>query len=141
MRGEVFIVGKKIKYFRHLRNVTQEELAKELGVIRQTVASWEKGVTSPDMETCMKIAEILNVQIEDLADDVKEDKSVPPTYRFLGTVTIGKDGKVKLPKKILDEMGVQAGDQMLVLADTERGVEFLPMDILWENTLKKYFVC
>ena len=141
MKGEIIILGKRISYFRNLRGLTQEELGKKLGVTRQTIASWENNKKVPDIMTGRDIAKALDITMEDLTGKEDSVMQMPKTYRFLGTVTIGKDGKVKLPKNILDEMGVQAGDQMLVLADTERGVEFLPMDILWENTLKKYFVC
>lgn len=141
MKGEIIILGKRISYFRNLKGLTQEELGKKLGVTRQTIASWENNKKVPDIMTGRDIAKALDITMEDLTGEADSVMQTPKTYRFLGTVTIGKDGKVKLPKKILDEMGVQAGDEMLVLGDTERGVEFLPMDILWESTLKKYFIC
>ena len=140
VKGEFIILGKRISYFRNLRNLTQEELGRKLGVTRQTIASWEDNRRIPDIMTGKDIAKALDITMEDLTgkDDSVLPTPVPTTYRFLGTITVEKDSKVKLPKSFLDEMGVKTGDQMLILADTERGVEFLPMDILWKNTLEKY---
>ena len=113
------------------------------GVTRQTIASWEEGKTIPDFVTVVKLAEILQVPLEELAygSEKKTFELGPSTYQFLGTITVGKDGYIKLPKKILRELDVQSGDKLLVVTDRERGIELLPDDILWENTLKKYIPC
>ena len=39
------------------KNVTQEELAEETGVTRQTIAQYKDGNTTPDIETFVKIVE------------------------------------------------------------------------------------
>ncbi len=141
MKGEIIILGKRIRYFRQLRDLTQAELGEKIGVTRQAVASWEDNKRVPDIMTGRDIAKALDITMEDLTgkDDSELPTPIPATYRFLGTVTVEKDGKIKLPKSFLEEMGIKRGDQMLVLADVERGVEFLPMDILWKNMLGKYF--
>ena len=38
-------LGKQIKAFRQRRGLTQEALARELGVSGQTVSKWESGVS------------------------------------------------------------------------------------------------
>ena len=137
------ILGDKIKNLRHLKRISQKDLAEMLGVTRQTIASWEDGRTIPDLMMAAKLVDVLNVTLEDLVSAEKSPETCtlgPNEKRFLGTVTIGKDCIVKLPKEFLREMGVFPGDQMLMLADTERGVEFLPMDTLWKNSLEKYWV-
>ncbi len=46
----------KLKVFRAMRDLTQEALAKEIGVTRQTVIAIEKGKYNPSLELAFKIA-------------------------------------------------------------------------------------
>lgn len=59
-------VSKNIKKLRYEKNLTQEDIAKELFVTRQTVSSWESGRTQPDIETLVKLSEIFSVSTEEL---------------------------------------------------------------------------
>ena len=55
--------GKNIRYFRMLRNMTQDELAEKLAVTRQTISNYENGKSQPDFETLTKLSEILDADI------------------------------------------------------------------------------
>lgn len=59
-------VGKNIKKSREEQEMTQEELAEQLHVTRQTVSSWETGRTEPDIETLQQISDCLDVTVEEL---------------------------------------------------------------------------
>ena len=59
-------VAKTIKRLRVQNNMTQEALAVQLNVTRQTVSGWETNRTQPDIETLMRIAEVFSVEIEEL---------------------------------------------------------------------------
>lgn len=59
-------VSKNIKKLRTERNLTQEDISKELFVTRQTVSSWESGRTQPDLETIMKLSDLFGVSAEEL---------------------------------------------------------------------------
>ena len=61
-------IGKKIKYLRELKGMTQEELANLLYVSKQAVSKWEKGVTLPDIENIIRLCELFNVDINYLLD-------------------------------------------------------------------------
>lgn len=56
----------KIKVFRAMRDITQETLANELGVTRQTVLAIEKGKYDPSLDLAFKIARFFKVPIEDI---------------------------------------------------------------------------
>ena len=56
----------KLKVFRAMRDLTQEALAKEIGVTRQTVIAIEKGKYNPSLELAFKIARYFDVSIEDI---------------------------------------------------------------------------
>ncbi|UXM84786.1 helix-turn-helix transcriptional regulator [Methanococcus aeolicus] len=56
----------KIKVYRAMYGLTQEDLAKKLGVSRQTIISIEKGKYDPSIKLAFKIAKYFNVKIEDI---------------------------------------------------------------------------
>ena len=53
---------------------TQEELASRLKVVRQTVSKWEKGLSVPDAEMLLKIAEEFEVSVSELLGAKIEDE-------------------------------------------------------------------
>ncbi len=56
----------KLKVFRAMLDITQEGLAKELGVTRQTIIAIEKEKYDPSLILTFKIARFFNVPIEDI---------------------------------------------------------------------------
>jgi putative transcriptional regulator len=56
----------KIKVYRAMRDITQEKLAGELGITRQTVISIEKGKWDPSLNLALRIARFFGVTIEDI---------------------------------------------------------------------------
>ncbi len=65
-------VGKNIKNFREKKKVTQEEMAQALFMTRQAISNWENGKTEPDIDTLQKIADFLNITMEELIYGVKK---------------------------------------------------------------------
>ena len=61
--------NENLKKIRKEKGYTQEELAAKVGVVRQTVSKWEKGLSVPDADILRKIAEILDTDINILLDD------------------------------------------------------------------------
>lgn len=51
------MIGKNVARFRKELGMTQDEPAEKLLVSRQTVSSWERGRTQPDLETVKGLAE------------------------------------------------------------------------------------
>jgi putative transcriptional regulator len=56
----------KIKVYRAMFDLTQEDLAKEVGVTRQTILAIEKGKYDPSLDLAFKIARRFQVLIEEL---------------------------------------------------------------------------
>lgn len=56
----------KLKVYRAMHNLTQEDLATAIGVTRQTVIAMEKGKYNPSLELAFKIARYFKVTIEDV---------------------------------------------------------------------------
>lgn len=59
-------VKAKLKVFRAMRDLTQEALAQEIGVTRQTVIAIEKGKYNPSLELAFKLARYFDASIEDI---------------------------------------------------------------------------
>ena len=56
----------KIKEFRKIRNLTQEELAQSMEVTRQTIISLENGKYDASLKLAYKIASFFEVSIEEI---------------------------------------------------------------------------
>ncbi|NJD98346.1 transcriptional regulator [Thermococcus sp. GR7] len=56
----------RLRELREARGLTQEELAKALGVTRQTIIAIEKGKYDPSLKLAFKIARFFGVLIEDI---------------------------------------------------------------------------
>jgi putative transcriptional regulator len=56
----------KIKIFRAEKNMTQEDLAKEVEVTRQTIIAIEKNKYIPSLELAFKISNFFNKTIEEV---------------------------------------------------------------------------
>ena len=56
----------EVHKFRKSIKLTQEELAKKVGVTRQTIISIEQGKYIASLPLALKIAEVFNVSVEDI---------------------------------------------------------------------------
>ena len=56
----------RIKVFRAMHDLTQEALAHELGVTRQTILAIEKGKYDPSLDLAFKIARYFEVSIDQI---------------------------------------------------------------------------
>jgi putative transcriptional regulator len=56
----------RIKVFRAMHDLTQENLAHALGVTRQTIRAIEKGKYDPSLDLAFKIARYFKVPLEEV---------------------------------------------------------------------------
>ena len=66
-------ISKCIKDARQNNNISQESLAEQLGVSRQTISSWENGKSYPDIVSIIKMSDIFNISLDKM---LKEDKKL-----------------------------------------------------------------
>jgi putative transcriptional regulator len=59
-------MNNRLKVFRAMHDLTQEALADQLRVTRQTVISIENGKYDPSLPLAFRIANLFNVKIEDI---------------------------------------------------------------------------
>lgn len=97
--------NEKLKYFREKKGYTQEDLASELLISRQSISKWENGINEPDLETIKKLCQIFDCSLAELIDDDK-------------TVVSSKEVKVEEKKKKLLHglIGVLIASVFLIVA-------------------------
>ena len=70
-------IGDKIRKYRNLRGITQEELGKRVGLPRDRIRQYETNVRSPKPDLLKKFAEQLNVDVAALSDvDIRDEEDL-----------------------------------------------------------------
>ena len=84
-------IGKFIAILRKERGLTQEELANKLGITKNAVSKWERGISLMDMSLLNPLCEILGISITELLNgekieknDIKEksDEVIKNTFKY-----------------------------------------------------------
>ena len=68
--------GAFLKELRKEKNITQEELAEQMGVSRRTVSRWETGSNMPDMDVLIDISDFYEVDLREILDGERKDKQM-----------------------------------------------------------------
>jgi transcriptional regulator with XRE-family HTH domain len=77
----VKIDGAKIKLLREQQGLTQLYLATAVEVTTDTISRWEnRRYPSIKRDNCLKLAEALNVQLEDILEEVQEEEYLPENH-------------------------------------------------------------
>lgn len=132
---------KNLAALRRAAGLSQEKAAETVGVTRQALAKWESGETTPDVLHCDKLAELYGVSLDDLLHYEQTPGSVPPPPRgkhVFGVVQMGERGQIVIPKRARELFGLNRGDTLVVLGDTNpgtAGIALVPAQTitgLWE---------
>ena len=111
----------RLKRFRTQSGMTQEELAEKLGVSRQAVAKWERGESVPDIDCCMKLAEIYGVTVDILVRSFGKQEHTGDGKHIFGLSRVNSKGQVTLPASCRKVFEIKPGDTILVLGDENKG--------------------
>ena len=71
-----------LQFIRAQAGVTQEQLAEQLDVSRQSVSKWESGASFPEMDTLLRICDLYNVNLDTLLRGSVEESRVSDTARY-----------------------------------------------------------
>lgn len=61
--------NENLRTLRKQKGLSQEELAERVHVVRQTISKWEKGLSVPDADLLIGIAEIFETSVSTLLGD------------------------------------------------------------------------
>ena len=97
--------SENLKILRKQKGLTQEALAIKLHITRQTISKWEKGLSVPDAEQLVRLAEVLEVPITQLlgqkvADTTNENEVAEYLAQIAEQLAI-KNRRTKLIVKIV----------------------------------------
>ena len=70
------MLKENIKSLRKSKGLSQEELAIKLNVVRQTISKWEQGLSVPDAEMLIKLAEVFDTTVSTLLGKNISDSKV-----------------------------------------------------------------
>lgn len=120
-----------IKRFRKLLKLSQEDVALKIGVSRQALAKWESGITTPDITSCLSLADLFQISLDDLVKET--DMSVlnmkaPKGRHIFGVVKVGERGQIVIPKKAREVFKISPGDSLLILGDESQGIAIVKSD-------------
>lgn len=60
------VIRKSIKQNRVERKITQSQLADAIGATHAAISYWENGVNIPNISDCWKMADYMNISIDEL---------------------------------------------------------------------------
>ena len=77
-------IGKKIKEFRKKSNLTQAQLAEKAGISETHISKIEIGSNAPSIENFLKIAEILNLGLNEFGINIEKSSDIKDKFvRFI----------------------------------------------------------
>lgn len=113
-------IGNRITKYRKAKNLTQEELANQLGVSAQAVSKWENDISCPDISLLAQLCQVLGISTDELLTGKTTEVRLLPveqrktldelTLRIKVDSAEGDKVRVNLPMslvKICLEMGVE----------------------------------
>jgi len=113
-------LGKKIAFYRKSKNITQDALARMLGISNQAVSKWETDQSCPDIELLPRIADIFEITLDELFGRVCVEQQES-----------GKDS-VEDSGEIFNETGEAEGSDTASSTACSKNMISLP----WENDKK-----
>lgn len=141
--------SENLQYIRAHAEITQEQLAEQLEVSRQSVSKWESGASFPEMDTLLRLCDLYNVDLDTLLRGSVEAAHVSDTAQYdafmnyfsrcvalsVGAILAGVGVTL-----FLSAMGVQKmlSAALLLLVITAAVVVMVVAGIQEENFVKKH---
>lgn len=121
--------GDKLKSFRIAQGLTQEDLARRLGMKKQNISRYENSEREPNIRTAKAIADALGVTLQELtlgASSFAPDNILPfprmAAVPLIGTIACGDpilaqeniEGEVSAPEHVVADFALRCkGDSMI----------------------------
>lgn len=109
-----------LKQIRKSKGITQLELAKALDVVKSTICQYEKGNREPDNETLVKIANYLNVSVDELLGNTAftdEDRAAGISETKKISITPIEEDMLLLFRDIGNKHGEEAQQALITVAE------------------------
>ncbi|MBP3821504.1 helix-turn-helix transcriptional regulator [bacterium] len=95
-------IGKKIKFYRQISNLTQEQLAEKVGIHEKQISRIESGIHFPTFDNLIKIMNALNIEFKDL--DLSNESKNAVKEKLIKIIKSLKDQDAKLFLAIIEDI-------------------------------------
>lgn len=96
-----------LRTLRKQKGMSQEILAQQLNVVRQTVSKWEKGLSVPDADMLMRIADLFDTSVSELlGNKIEQEENVSDIAVQLALLNEQLAQKAKIRKRIIAVIAV-----------------------------------
>ena len=135
------MLRENLMMLRKANGYSQEEIAEKIEISRQAYAKWETGATVPDIEKCVRLAEVYGVTVDSLVKTQEIDGGQivlpgPQGKNIWGSVTINERGQLVIPKPVRDRFALSGGKRLIVLSDDAEGIALVPAEMFEERMQK-----
>ena len=149
-------IGEKIRKIREEKHYSQAKMAEKLDISQQAYSKYENGLTSMSFETALQLAEILDISLDELGLDYRDNtttkecmtekypqlQSLPPMRKIplVGAVACGEpiyreeDEWISLPNDIDADFCLRCvGDSMINARINDGDIVFIQACDIVEN--------
>ena len=116
------MLNENLKTLRKEKGFSQEELASKVHVVRQTVSKWEKGLSVPDAEMLVQIAEVFEV----------------PVSRLLGALPEAAEDSAPGQRNEIAEQLMKINEQLVISYYNEEEVQ---IDVTQDHQVADHHFC
>lgn len=101
------MLGNRLYQLRRSRGMSQEQLAEQIGVSRQTISKWEGGLSTPDLPKLIALADCFEVTLDALVrdEDPAVTESETPVQPPAGTTVHSDSGIQRITGLVLLLLG------------------------------------
>ena len=121
-------IGETISSLRKKKELTQNELAEKMNVTDKAVSKWERDLSCPDVNTISRLAEVLDVSVEDLLNAKEQKKTSDNSKDLIGlifkAISIAM-GIAVVVLNVLEKVDVKSSLVMLGIGLTSIGIYLL----------------
>lgn len=121
-------IGERIIELRKIQNMSQGQLAEALSVSRQAVSKWENDLSAPDSLKMIKLAEVLDTDIEYLSTGRRNFARRPPIV-LKTTETV---------EKVVEKPFVQVVEKIVEVEKPVVEVQYVDRPVVKKVTRTKY---
>ena len=131
-------IGQRITELRTQRNMSQNQLAKAMEISRQAVSKWENGQSTPDAAKMIKLADVLDTDVEYLTTGRAVGPSRPPVV-LTEVQTVEVERVVEKPVVQVVEKIVEREVEVPVEVPVEvRVVEYVEKPVIKRTVRTRY---
>jgi len=124
-------IAENLRLLRSQRGDSLEAIAEIIGVSRQAVAKWESGETYPDIVNCLRLARLYKISLDELVSSQLQPAIEESRERVMGMIRLSDSYGLTLPQNLVSLFDIQAGENLLLLADKQQGIALVkcpPLD-------------